>query len=803
MSKLLAMLTLLASVHGAVAADHLQDGLKLVLKASAAGEKLVWVSKSPALALPASPPTDVGATLDIVNPGSGESATLSLPAGVWAANGAGTVLKFVNKEAPNGPSPVKVAVLKDAKVLKVVARATGITLDETTQGSLGVALTVGNDRYCSVFDGPLGNGVVIRDQPGQFIGKHAVAPAACAVVTPPTTTTTTAASTTTTEPGSTTTTTSPTTTTTMPAAVCGDGMVEGAETCDPPGSNCGPGNGLLCDAACDCHLCGNDVVEPGEQCDDANLTPGDGCDGSCQIEKAASQPVGAGGTVGTDAEADGATPETPVEAAVTTPVAGTVSLLVTSAVVPPPAGFVLLAKQVVITAPVASSASPLALAFRVDPSGIRSGDDAATVQVFRDGVRVSGCVGQPGVAFPDPCVASRAVAGDDVALTVLSSHASTWTFAVSACGNGMLDAGEACDPPGVQAQCGAGQVCKSDCSCAAACDCCATAPSRLTFTPAVGSGSCGNVKNSSGTETLPLNCGSLYVGGGQNSIPAAALGDQTPFRLDVTGCDPATERLTLGPSTAAETGSLLTCTAPGCRFGAPLPIPNAMSPPTSMCVVNVIPQAASGTATCGGAVDLTLPLAADFYLTGDSQQPCPLCTGGTCHGGPNNGLACTPGTSAFTASYPTSHDCPPPPAQYIGTLPMGATVTTASAKATAVASGTEARAFCGFCRDQTAAGTGSFQNPAQPCTSDAQCNDPAFPDCEQRNNGAFGPPTGGAARTITMDGVAAGCLDDLAGHAGGLAAAFCIPPTFDPTIDNAGDLPGPGAFSLQGTVQLQ
>jgi len=31
---------------------------------------------------------------------------------------------------------------------------------------------------------------------------------------------------------------------------------------------------------------------------------------------------------------------------------------------------------------------------------------------------------------------------------------------------------------------------------------------------------------------------------------------------------------------------------------------------------------------------------------------------------------------------------------------------------------------------------------------------------------------------------------------------FCIPPTFNATVDAAADLPGPGAVSLAGTAQL-
>jgi len=82
-----------------------------------------------------------------------------------------------------------------------------------------------------------------------------------------------------------------------PAALCGDGLVEGLETCDPPGSavtDCccavceRPGSG---DPSCrpcsgcrpDCTYCGDGVVDAAEQCDDGNFVEGDACDASCRV----------------------------------------------------------------------------------------------------------------------------------------------------------------------------------------------------------------------------------------------------------------------------------------------------------------------------------------------------------------------------------------------------------------------------------------------------------------------------------------------------------------------------------------
>ena len=75
-----------------------------------------------------------------------------------------------------------------------------------------------------------------------------------------------------------------------------------------------------------------------------------------------------------------------------------------------------------------------------------------------------------------------------------------------------------------------------------------------------------------------------------------------------------------------------------------------------------------------------------------------------------------------------------------------------------------------------------------------------WPNCQQHNPGAF---QFGTAKTITETGSAAGDLTDGAGHASTLVSIFCVPPTFNGSVDNTGDLPGPGAVSLPGMAQLQ
>ena len=246
----------------------------------------------------------------------------------------------------------------------------------------------------------------------------------------------------------------------------------------------------------------------------------------------------------------------------------------------------------------------------------------------------------------------------------------------------------------------------------------------------------------------------------------------------------------------------------------------------------MVSQPASGTVDCGlGTQDITLPVDSALYLTGDTAtdpsdtipgtQPCPLCSSGSCIGGPNNGMACTADDTdqgGTLAQYPTSHDCPPDPMFNIGTLPLAFGLTTGSVTWTATpatndtgdTSSFQNRVFAGFCRDSN--GTGAFQLPGtgtpRQCWENGMavgppCDEP-LESCEQRDNGAFGP-NGGANATITVVGSAASILGGPAPAT--LVTIFAIPPSpgdflsGSAVVDASQDIPGPGAITIQGTAQ--
>ena len=164
--------------RAAPAADHPQDALHLTLKQSVTSGRgrARWVSTAPALIPPAADPRSVGGTLRII--GLYQDVTVPLPAGNWSSPSS-QVYRFRNKEAPAGPSPVKLALIAPGSRLTVSADTSGIDLGDPQQGTLSVALTVGGDTYCSTCTTP------VKDEPGRYVAAVCEAPAVCPPPPPP------------------------------------------------------------------------------------------------------------------------------------------------------------------------------------------------------------------------------------------------------------------------------------------------------------------------------------------------------------------------------------------------------------------------------------------------------------------------------------------------------------------------------------------------------------------------------------------------------------------------------------------
>ena len=141
------------------------------------------------------------------------------------------------------------------------------------------------------------------------------------------------------------------------------------------------------------------------------------------------EPVDAGDTVTTDTLGTGATITNPVQAAVTSPVPGNVSVTAvdTASSEGDFTGYSLLPQQYSISAPLATPEDPLVLTFTVDSSQL-DGVNPNDITIFRDGTAVGQCLNS-NVADPDACVKSVSTdSHGDVSITVNSSHASQWVF---------------------------------------------------------------------------------------------------------------------------------------------------------------------------------------------------------------------------------------------------------------------------------------------------------------------------------------------------------------------------------------
>src|SRR5215469_16106376 len=187
-------------------------------------------------------------------------------------------------------------------------------------------------------------------------------------------------------------------------------------------------------------------------------------------------------------------------------------------------------------------------------------------------------------------------------------------------------------------------------------------PTLLDFSTSTPGGTCGTTVDGSNALIKNLTCGGLNLGGGADLVPEGPIpdGSTSRFALSCTGAS-----CTIGPTSTTPPVNTAgpDCTATGCNFGTPLPIPSPTIPAITTCVLNTWSAAASGTLDlAGGTSSTNVALSSDVYLTGNLAQPCPKCSAtgtpsspghGTCDRGPRATMACT-----TTSSTGYTRDCP-------------------------------------------------------------------------------------------------------------------------------------------------
>ena len=162
---------------------------------SPASRRLVLASKNPGLILRTvgANPTEVGASLEIHNPATGESASLALPARNWqevTSPRRRAYLRvfrrwlYLDRGQADGPCK---KVVVDPRRIRVDCRGEkiGFTLDETEgQGSLEVRLQLGREggtEFCWLFEGDAvrADRSTVGRSGGRFVVRLAPAPVGC------------------------------------------------------------------------------------------------------------------------------------------------------------------------------------------------------------------------------------------------------------------------------------------------------------------------------------------------------------------------------------------------------------------------------------------------------------------------------------------------------------------------------------------------------------------------------------------------------------------------------------------------
>jgi hypothetical protein len=306
----------------------------------------------------------------------------------------------------------------------------------------------------------------------------------------------------------------------------------------------------------------------------------------------------------------------------------------------------------------------------------------------------------------------------------------TATPGAGACGNGLNDPGEKCDasaPSAGWAVCGSDFVCTAcNCACPGTIKFSGDAADPATILDTGWNGIAHNAKViSNGDVTVQLSCGASSRPCGVCTVsgPVANSG-AGELRNERCSGDTSVQCTSAPGGVAGCGGPLGTCEF---FFGGPLPL---VAGGVGTCVVNQFNGAVSGTANVetGSAVTVA-NLLSRVHSSPSTDTPCATCVGdgtindgvlgGTCSGGPRNGLACD--ASGAVPDRPdygaTSLDCPPTSASIIATLPIDLSNSTGTVSKAVTASSpncsgvTGPKCVCDTCNNAAAG----------PCDSNADC----------------------------------------------------------------------------------
>jgi hypothetical protein len=268
--------------------------------------------------------------------------------------------------------------------------------------------------------------------------------------------------------------------------VCGDGIIAPGETCDPPGQQGSCPTGESCNADCTgCQtVCGDGIIGSGETCDPPGQQGSCPTGESCNADCTGCQTVCGDGIIGSGETCDppGQQGSCPTGESCNADCTGCQTVC----------GDGIIAPGETCDPPGSQSTCDVGVICNSTCSGCEPncGDRCQTGPAMS--LACGACVTSVCGSHADCCNVSW-----DSTCVILSEFL---CGRCPYCGDGSIDPGETCDPPGRQGICGAGQICSNSCLCA---DC----PTSTAIPPAGGTFSGSTI---GGSNLLDSSCGGPF-----------------------------------------------------------------------------------------------------------------------------------------------------------------------------------------------------------------------------------------------------------------------------------------------------